>query len=463
MFALWLADIICVAAVWALVVLTYRLFGGSYNPAIYLGFWPVALGFVAANAMLGLYSGSWMYPASPVPPMEEMRRLFISSAITHFAAISVIVLLFQTMAGYSRLVVAISGLITGFAAQSFRNRARIILFKLGIGQMKVVLAGSGATASRVAELLANDPYTGFRIVGYFDGVRKAEPLLAFPGVPCLGSLKDIVPESRKRGVKILIACQDERFLRCQLDEFTGWFTYIEYVPTASAFPVFGAKAVSFDGVGGIEMVNQARKRAFSIQKRLLDAALSFIAFIIASPLFILIPLAIKLTGKGNVFYRQERLGKNGRKIKVWKFRSMYPDADVRLEKLLAENPEAAREWNENFKLRNDPRITTVGRFLRKTSLDELPQLFNVFLGEMSLIGPRPIVEKEIAYYGEYYRTFSSVKPGITGLWQVSGRSDTDYTRRVALDCCYVLNWSPWMDVWITIRTIFAVFLARGAR
>ena len=141
---------------------------------------------------------------------------------------------------------------------------------------------------------------------------------------------------------------------------------------------------------------------------------------------------------------------------------MYDDAPARLAKVLASDPERAREWAENFKLARDPRVTPLGRILRRMSLDELPQLFNVFAGDMALIGPRPIVRKEIPMYGDAYEVFSSVKPGITGLWQVSGRSDTDYAQRVALDSYYVLNWSPWMDLWILRRTISAVLSMRGA-
>ena len=138
-------------------------------------------------------------------------------------------------------------------------------------------------------------------------------------------------------------------------------------------------------------------------------------------------------------------------------------ADSRLKAILARSPAAAKEWESSFKLSHDPRVTPFGRLLRKTSLDELPQLFNVFSGDMALVGPRPIVDDEVRQYGNAYRAFSSVRPGITGLWQVSGRSDTDYDRRVALDTYYVLNWSPWLDMWILLRTVFAVLFMRGAR
>ena len=141
---------------------------------------------------------------------------------------------------------------------------------------------------------------------------------------------------------------------------------------------------------------------------------------------------------------------------------MYDDAELRLERILATNPEAASEWNSNFKLKNDPRVTPFGKILRKTSLDEIPQFFNVFTGTMALVGPRPIVDGEVPFYGEDFQVFSAVKPGITGLWQVSGRSDTGYVRRVALDVEYVMNWSPWLDIWILLRTVVSVVTFRGA-
>ena len=142
---------------------------------------------------------------------------------------------------------------------------------------------------------------------------------------------------------------------------------------------------------------------------------------------------------------------------------MYEDAKERLEKLLKEDEQAKREWETNFKLKNDPRVTRIGKFLRKTSLDELPQIFNVLKGDMSLVGPRPVIREEIEkYYGDFAQYYYMVKPGITGLWQVSGRSDTDYDKRVRLDTWYVLNWSLWLDLVILIKTVEAVLKGKGA-
>lgn len=173
--------------------------------------------------------------------------------------------------------------------------------------------------------------------------------------------------------------------------------------------------------------------------------------------------AVRFESKGAVFYAHKRIGRSGRVINVLKMRSMYADADKRLEALLAGNPERKAEWEASFKLKDDPRVTKVGAFLRKTSIDEMPQFLNVLKGDMSIVGPRPVIKQELEeYYGAdslYYRT---VRPGITGLWQVSGRSDTDYAYRVGLDRWYVMNWSLWLDIMIILKTVKAVIKREGA-
>lgn len=471
--ALCLADLVCVLTAWTAVVAGFARVHLLFNPAftygdrgpwIFLDLWPLAVAFVLLNAAFSLYHGNWAYPAAPPSPVEEFRRLFYSAAVAHLGVIAVLGIVKGDTDGYSRQVIAYSGVVSAVAAQPFRNLVRRALFALGWGQIPVVLAGGGEVARRVCATLRDSSYFGLRVVGYFDGVDAPDRGLADEaGVPCLGTLRDIVPESRRRDVKILLACQEDRLFRTQMEAFTAWFTFIEYLPTARTFPVFGARAVSFDGIGGLEMMNQGRMRAKRVQKRALDTLLSALAFVVLSPFFVLLPVLIKLTSRGPVFYRQERLGRGGRPIRVWKFRSMYADADARLRRLLEADPAVAAEWQANFKLARDPRVTPLGRLLRKTSLDELPQIFNVFAGDMALIGPRPIVAEEVPRYGDAFGVFSSVRPGVTGLWQVSGRSDTDYAQRVALDTYYVLNWSPWMDVWILVRTVSVVLCMRGAR
>ncbi len=196
-------------------------------------------------------------------------------------------------------------------------------------------------------------------------------------------------------------------------------------------------------------------RAFNVV-----ASLSILVF--AAPLMLLIALLIWMQDGGNVLFGHTRIGYQGQRFKCLKFRSMVMDADVRLKRLLDSDPEAREEWARDHKLRRDPRITPLGAILRKLSLDELPQLINVLRGDMNLVGPRPIVDGEIERYGHYFNHYCSVRPGITGLWQISGRNDVSYRRRVAMDVIYARARSPLMDMYILIGTIPVVLLRKGS-
>lgn len=205
-----------------------------------------------------------------------------------------------------------------------------------------------------------------------------------------------------------------------------------------------------------------KKHLYPIIKRLLDIIVSGLMLIILSPIFLMLGLLIKLDSKGPIFYKHKRIGKNGEYIYLYKFRSMYTDSKERLEELL-KNPEIKREWEENFKLKNDPRITKIGNILRKTSLDELPQLLNIFRGDMSIVGPRPVIDGEIEKYGFRKNKFLSVTPGLTGWWACNGRSCTTYDDRIKLELYYVDNISLKLDIKVIIKTIFAVLKREGAK
>ncbi len=198
-------------------------------------------------------------------------------------------------------------------------------------------------------------------------------------------------------------------------------------------------------------------------KRVFDIFFSIFAIIVTSPFMFLIALGIKLTDGGKVFFTQKRVGKDGKEFDIIKFRSMYPDAESRLKEILESNPQARKEWKESFKLKNDPRITPIGKFLRKTSLDELPQFFNVLKGDMSVVGPRPVVQEELdKFYKEKANLYKSIRPGVTGYWQVEGRSDTDYEERVKMDEWYIKNQSLWLDLKIILKTIKVMITGKGA-
>jgi len=203
-------------------------------------------------------------------------------------------------------------------------------------------------------------------------------------------------------------------------------------------------------------------RSSEILTRALDIVTATILLIFLGPLMLVVAAAILIFDRGPILFAHRRLGRNGRIFRRFKFRTMVPDAERQLAHLLAANADAREEWAGDFKLRWDPCITAIGRLLRQSGLDKLPQLFNVLRGDMSIVGPRPIFEQQIEHYGRYFEHYSSVKPGLTGLWQISGRGDADYRRRIAMDVSYARNKCLRLDLRILALTLPALLLGRGA-
>jgi undecaprenyl-phosphate galactose phosphotransferase len=263
-------------------------------------------------------------------------------------------------------------------------------------------------------------------------------------------------------VSVESATMDETFQ--WLEALQQKFSRLLVLPKLSKVPLLNAEIIGSISQKGI---------AFSLKNNLLhpldkaiknsfDFTLALIITILLLPILFLVYISILIVSRADPIFTQERIGKGGKPFRIYKFRTMRVDADEALMRLLERDKSARAEWDREHKLKNDPRITPIGDFLRKTSLDELPQLYNVLKGEMSLVGPRPIVESEIEKYGEFFHYFSAVSPGITGLWQVSGRNDIEYSERVQLDVWYVRNWSIDMDITILIKTIDTVLRRDGS-
>jgi Undecaprenyl-phosphate galactose phosphotransferase WbaP len=258
------------------------------------------------------------------------------------------------------------------------------------------------------------------------------------------------------------ASEPESLIDTIEEHVSPYFSRILIIPPLFRWSSLWIRPKSFGDILGLEVIQQASMPDRQVPKRLLDLALSSLALLFLAPILLAIMIAIKIESPGPALFGHLRIGRNGRFFRAWKFRTMAHNADKVLERYLAANPEARAEWERDHKLKNDPRVTAVGRFLRKTSLDELPQLWNVLSNEMSMVGPRPIVEAEIPKYGNSYSVYTRVKGGVTGLWQVSGRSDVSYDERVKLDTFYVRNWSVWLDLCILYRTIGTVLFRNGA-
>lgn len=235
---------------------------------------------------------------------------------------------------------------------------------------------------------------------------------------------------------------------------------------SARFPDVAAMAGE-GGTGEASIVERVRRVGLSwpgyLLKRLFDLVSVVVILALFGWLMLIIAVSVRLSSGSNVIYGHTRVGRKGRQFQCYKFRSMVSDSDEVLRRLLETDPEAREQWERDFKLKDDPRITRIGRFIRRTSLDELPQLWNVVTGDMSIVGPRPVVQAEFEqYYGNARQHYLSVSPGLTGLWQVSGRNDLDYEQRVQLDKSYVENWNVFSDFFIVMRTVKVMVVGRGA-
>ncbi len=461
-FCLMLSDVFCFLLVLFAMSYFYILLGvNEEGMSLYTRLWPCCFALLCFCTVGHLYHGNIFYPGSALDPVEELRKIFYSVSLTYFVIFFWMFMTRQT-GGYSRLILVSSWGATVFLLPMFRIVVRRILKVLNIGQIPVLIAGASATGQRIAKELDKDSHFGFRVVGFLDDFPKEiAPEL---NVKVLGKLSDAGRVAAETNADYVICALPIAIVRDVVNQFCRFFRHISIIPDNHILPISWAFPVNLlNSYASVEICNQLLLKVPRIWKILFEACLSGFAILTLSPLLGILALLVKLTSRGPVFYRAKRIGLGGKPIRVLKFRTMYINADKRLASLLAENPEMQKEWQEKFKLEHDPRVTPFGRFLRKSSLDELPQLLNVLRGDMSLIGPRPIVKAELHYYKDNQELLSRVKPGITGLWQVSGRSNLDYETRVRLDVNYVVNWSIWLDYYILLRTVIEVLIGRGAK
>lgn len=454
-------DFIVFYLILVLTALVYQRLGGKYEMSIYLGLWPFALSLVGCNGLIRIYHGNFFYPGAALNVVEELRRSFYSVTLAWLLLLSYLSLT-REIESYSRVIIVVSYLLAVLLLPIGRWFAKSMMKRSAVFQIKALIAGAGKCGLMVNRELQKDRQLGLLPVGFLDdnpdGLNGTKETL-----PLLGNLDDAAKLAKEKDAEYLILCLPLEVVKNKIQFFTLHFKHILIVPDNQVGYAGSIYPCDINGLTAIELKNQLLLRGPRLLKSILEVALSVSVILLLWPLFLILALLIRLTSRGPVFYRAERLGLGGKPIKVLKFRTMYVNAHEKLEKILAEHPEMEKEWKDNFKLSDDPRITPLGKFLRRTSLDELPQFWNILTGEMSVIGPRPIVEDEKKIYGEDYELAARVKPGITGLWQVSGRSQTTYETRVFLDIYYIMNWSPWLDYYIFLKTIKEVLFCRGAQ
>ena len=330
---------------------------------------------------------------------------------------------------------------------------KYVLDRAGLWTLPIVVVGDRAAAAELTSILRNDPALGYRVVQQIDAASAMRRLAG-------DSLQDILGNHGARHVIFAdIADPDLRtgLVKAALREQVAF-------AAAPAMPSFHYDSTWLSNPNTVLFTSRLwpDRHIARLVKSALDLTVAAALLALIWPVMAMIALAVRADG-GPALFRHRRLGAGGKTFDCLKFRSMCTDADAVLRAALLADPALADEWRCTQKLRHDPRVTTVGRLLRATSLDELPQLFNVLRLEMSLVGPRPIVESERAKYGDDIASYLAVRPGLTGLWQVSGRSNTSYRRRVELDVQYVETWTNWLDLVILFRTIPAVLAREGAR
>ncbi|MGC2398956.1 MAG: undecaprenyl-phosphate galactose phosphotransferase WbaP [Acidobacteriaceae bacterium] len=399
-----------------------------------------------------------LYPGVSINPVAEIRCVCLAN-LTAFFSISVILALRH--ATTLALLICFAAMISASVLIPVTRAAiRKIGSQFDWWGHPVVVFGGGSMARSVLRKLLSRPDLGLRPIAVIaDHLSDNE----IEGIPLFKS--EYLSLIASRNVKHAIVAAPELSQSAFTDVIERGgevFPSLLLIPNTDFIWRDGTHTRDLMGTLGIHVRNNLLDRRSRITKRAIDLVSGTLLMILLLPLLVMISFLVVVDSGFPVFYRQERLGRGGRGFKLWKFRTMARDSKAILESYLQSEPHLMKEWTENQKLRRDPRITRVGKVLRKSSLDELPQLWNVIKGEMSLVGPRPIVHAEVIKYRESYALYSRITPGLTGLWQVSGRSSTTYAERVAWDTYYVRNWSMWMDIYLLARTVGVVLTGDGA-
>ena len=335
-----------------------------------------------------------------------------------------------------------------------------ILRKRGKNLRFAIIVGAGDLGLRLARHIDRIPWAGIRMRGFFDDEKSNEDILDSkrPLLGKINQLQDYLKNNIVDYIYIALPLRAESKIVSIVNNCRTFGAEIYIVPDLFAFNIFNA---GFQTLGEMLVITFNPTYRW---KRYFDIIFSLIILIISLPYILLIALFIKIEDGGPVFYGHERITLAGKVFKCWKFRTMVINADKKLAEVLSRDPIAKAEWEKNFKLKNDPRVTIIGKFLRRTSLDEIPQFFNVLIGDMCVVGARPIVEKELnEYYKKMAGIYCSMKPGITGPWQIGKRNDIEnYDERVSLDMWYIKHLSFWLDLKIILKTATVVFRQKGA-
>lgn len=461
------ADVLVLAAAMLIAIYSRWAVGGGYNPIDYLQLWPCLAIFVVA------FAGSRLYPGIPYTAAQELHKL--AKIITFvFLILGTATFFLRNSLAYSRSVLIISWLLSMPLVWMGRCMVRTLLAKYDWWGKAVLIIGGGKNAQQIVKTLLYKPEMGLKPVAVVTEYKQVESgsdrlsmsVEGFFHVPVVMGIHRYRKLVKDHHISCAVVAmpkdKDPDRINCLLNGLSRTLKNVIYIPDINGLSSLWVNARDMGGTLGLEVRHRLLDPGRQTLKRIMDLTAIVVFSPILVPMVALIALAIRLDSRGPVFYPSVRLGRGGVRFKAWKFRSMRFVCGRTLGEFLDEDPALREEWQASKKLCKDPRITRVGRFLRKTSLDELPQLYNVLIGQMSLVGPRPMLEDEPKRYGKIYPLYAKVTPGLTGPWQVAGRNDLPYEDRLRLTAYYVRNWSVWLDIYILAKTVPVVLFGKGA-
>ncbi len=451
------ADMLAVLCAGVISMSVRLVFHGNFSPSAYAVLLP------AIPLFFLVFSALDLYPGIAANTIEEFRKMLHAVTLSYLLII-VSTFLVKADEHFSRIAFVLAWLLTLAFVPMARRAVRSFGAKQSWWGVPTVVLGANRTGDAILKILAEQPTLGLRPIAVLNQNSPAQRSDAAAGLFTGEFTHAEELASRNRGCYAIVALPHLRASELEevLNEYSQHFHHVLVLPDVAGMSSLWVSAKDLGGMLGLEVKQRLSQTMPRLIKRSFDLAVATAVSLCFLPLFLLLILGVRLSSRGPIFYGQRRVGRGHELFTAWKFRSMVMNADEVLESHLAKSPALRAEWERDRKLKRDPRVTAIGRILRKTSLDELPQLWNVLCGQMSLVGPRPIVMAEVDRYGRRYQHYRRVTPGITGLWQISGRNNTTYERRTEIDEYYVRNWSVAMDLYILYRTIKTVLFTEGA-
>jgi undecaprenyl-phosphate galactose phosphotransferase len=429
-----------------------------FSYLFFLSLWWIPALFIFFIFYEGLYERN--------QPFWEEVRVMVKAVSLAALTVMAIVTLGKMQGSISRLVLLGLWAASVFTFPLFRLWGKRLLYRTGIWRERVLILGAGNAGRLVMEGLQRERHMGYEVIGFLDDdERKWGEMIS--GRKVFGRIRHFPRFIRDlRIVTVIISMPSlapER-LSALTAGVQNHATNTMVIPDLRGIALLntGLLHLFYEEIFLMNIRNNLKSAPSRFVKRLFDITLGILSMPVLLPLIGILGLVIRIETPGPAIYAHDRIGRNGKTFRCYKFRTMLRDAEDRLREIVENNEELRSEWEKNWKLKDDPRITRIGRFLRRTSLDELPQIFNVLKGEMSFVGPRPYLLRERNVLEEQLPVICSTKPGITGLWQVSGRSNTGHEYRLKLDAWYVMNWSLWFDIAILFKTVRAVARMEGA-